>query len=161
VLAYWLHQIAAHFYQVWAVVGPLVGVVIGAWLTARWQRKKWILDNKTSEYRGILDALNSYRFVLTEYYALYKVAMVAVPAQKMYDDQIALAKAQGAVNNAFADRIFTGLAVKQSGARDEWRSLALKLKAGTSGLDELLKSVDSTHGKLVKASQADLKLHGE
>ena len=72
-LAYWLHQIAAHFYQVWAVVGPLVGVVIGAWLTARWQRKKRILDNKTSEYRGILDALNSYRFVLTEYYALYKV----------------------------------------------------------------------------------------
>jgi hypothetical protein len=87
VLAYWLHQIAAHFYPMWAVVGPLVGVVIGAWLTARWQRKKWILDNKTSEYRSILDALNSYRFVLTEYYALYKVAMVAVPAQKMYEGE--------------------------------------------------------------------------
>jgi hypothetical protein len=128
---------------------------------AHWQRQKWILDNKLAEHRGILDALNSYRFVLTEYYALYKVAMVAVPAQKQYDDQIALAKAQGAVNNAFADRIFTRLAVKQSGARDDWRALAEKLRADKSDLNELLKLVDSIHGKLVKAWQADLKLHGE
>jgi hypothetical protein len=47
------------FYRVWAVAGPLAGVGLGAWLTARWQRKKWILDNKLAEYRGILDALSS------------------------------------------------------------------------------------------------------
>ena len=115
----------------------------------------------TAEYRGILDALNSYRFVLTQYYSLYKFAMVAVPAQKKYDDDIALAKAQEAVNNAFADRIFIHGAVKRSGARKEWGDLASKLLADKSTIDDLLKMVDSVHSKLVKASQADLRVHGE
>src|SRR5271154_409055 len=127
-----LRYAAAHISNVWAVVGPLAGVGYGAWLTARWQRKKWILDNKASEYRGILDALNSYRFALSEYYALYKFALVAVPAQKKYDDDIALAKTQSAVTNAFADRIFIRIAVERSGARKEWRELAAKMLADKS-----------------------------
>jgi hypothetical protein len=150
--------LAAHFYQIWAVLGPLVGVCLGAWLTARWQRKKWILDNKLAEYRGILDSLSSYRFALTEYYALYKFAMVAVSAQKKYDDDIAFAKARSAVNNAFDDRVFTRLAVEQSGARKEWSELAAKMLADKSTSDELLKIIDSIHDKLVKAFQDDLKL---
>jgi hypothetical protein len=151
--------VASHFYQIWAVVGPLAGVGFGAWLTARWQRKKWILDNKLAEYRGILDALSSYRFALSEYYALYKFALVAVPAQKKYDDDIAFAKAQGAVTNAFADRIFIRIAVERSGARKEWRELAAKMLADKSTSDELLKIIDAIHSKLVKAFQDDLKLH--
>jgi hypothetical protein len=148
----------ARVYAAWAAVGPLVGVIIGAWLAARWQTKKWILDNKVAEYRSILDALNDYRFVLTEYYALYKFAMVAVPAQKKYDDDIAFAKAQSAVSNAFADRIFIRAGVERSGARNEWRALAAKLLADKSTSDELLKMIDVVHAKLVKASQDDLKL---
>ena len=151
---------ADNFYKVWAAVGPLVGVVIGAWLSARWERRKWVLDNKTAEYRGILDALNSYRPILTEYYALYRISLVAVPAQKKYDDTIALAKALDAVTNAFDDRIFTRQAIAQSGARNDWNSFANKLRSDKSDLDELLKMVDSIHGKLVKASQVDLKLRG-
>ena len=150
---------AAHIYAVWAAVGPLVGVIIGGWLAARWQRKRWILDNKASEYRSILDALNSYRFALTEYYALYKIALVAVPAQKKYDDDVAFAKALDKVNNAFADRIFTRKPVSQSGARADWSTLADKLRSNKSDLDELLKMIDSIHGKLVKASQTDLNLN--
>ena len=150
---------ADDFYRVWAVAGPLAGVGFGAWLSARWQRKKWVLDNKLSEYRGILDALSSYRFALTEYYALYKFALVAVPAQKKYDDDIAFAKSRSAVNNAFDDRVFTRVAVEQSGARKEWAELATKMLADKSTSDELLKIIDSIHSKLVKAFQDDLKLH--
>jgi hypothetical protein len=121
------HLTTDDFYRVWAAVGPLAGVVLGAWLTERWQRQKWILDNKVAEYRGILDALGSYRFVLTQYHALYKIALVAVPAQKKYDDDIALAKAQEAVNNAFGDRIFTRKPVAKSGVRNDWSAFAGKL----------------------------------
>ncbi|MGB7751911.1 MAG: hypothetical protein WCF88_10200 [Candidatus Acidiferrales bacterium] len=154
-----LRFVATHFYSIWAVVGPLAGVGFGASLTARWQRKKWVLDNKLAEYRGILDALSSYRFALTEYYAKYKFAMVAVSAQKKYDDDVAFAKARSAVNNAFDDRVFTRLAVEQSGARKEWGELAAKMLADKSTSDELLKIIDSIHDKLVKAFQDDLKLH--
>jgi hypothetical protein len=150
----------ANIYAVWAAVGPLVGVALGAWLSSRWQRKKWILDNKTAEYRGILDALNSYRSALIEYCALYKIGLVAVPAQKMHDDLVALAKALDAVTNAFADRIFTRQAIAESGARNDWSAFGEKLHSDKSDLDELVKLVNNIHGKLVKASQDDLKLHG-
>jgi hypothetical protein len=158
-LIYCIPTMAAdEFYRVWAVVGPLAGVGFGAWLTARWQRKKWILDNKLAEYRGILDALSSFRFALTEYYAKYKFAMVKVTEEKKYEDDIAFAKAQSAVNNAFADRIFTHGSVKRSGARTEWAELAAKMRADKSTSDELLKIIDSIHSKLVRASKDDLKL---
>jgi SLT domain-containing protein len=149
---------AEHFYQIWAVVGPLAGVALGAWQAARWQRKKWILDNKASEYRGILDALNSYRFALVEYYSLYKIALIAMPAQKKYDDQITFAKAGESVTNALADRIFTYPAIEATGARKDWSAIADELRAEKSDLNKLLKMVDGLHDKLVKASRNDLKI---
>jgi hypothetical protein len=69
---------ADNFYRVWAVVGPLVGVALGAWLTAWWQRRKWIIDNKVTEYRGLLDALNSYWWQLVNFHALYGGVLVPV-----------------------------------------------------------------------------------
>jgi hypothetical protein len=146
------------FYRLWAVLGPLAGVCLGAWLTARWQRKKWILDNKASEYRGILDALNSYRFALVEYYSLYKIALIAMPAQKKYEDQITFAKAGEAVTNALADRIFTYPAVEATSARKDWSAIADELRAEKSDLNKLLKMVDGLHDKLVKTSRDDLKI---
>jgi len=43
--------------KVWAAVGPLVGVWIGAVLAKRWQREQWIADNKRAEYRKLLTTL--------------------------------------------------------------------------------------------------------
>jgi hypothetical protein len=41
----------------WAAIGPLVGVLIGAYLAKRWQRDQWIADNKRMEYRKLLTTL--------------------------------------------------------------------------------------------------------
>jgi len=41
----------------WAAIGPLVGVLIGAYLTRRGQRSQWIADSKKLEYRELLTAL--------------------------------------------------------------------------------------------------------
>jgi hypothetical protein len=147
------------FWRVATIVGTLVAVGFGAWLTERWQRKKWILDNKVAEYRGILDSLNAYRFALVEYFALYKSGGAVPFGQRRYDDDIAFAKAQSAVNNSFADRIFTRIAVKASGARNDWSALATRMLATPAPTsDECTKIIDCIHSKLVKASQDDLKL---
>jgi hypothetical protein len=42
---------------IWAALGPLVGVFIGAYLARRWRRDEWIADNKRSEYRKLLTTL--------------------------------------------------------------------------------------------------------
>jgi hypothetical protein len=41
----------------WSVVGPLFGVLLGALLTGRNQRVKWIADSKKEEYRELLTTL--------------------------------------------------------------------------------------------------------
>lgn len=43
----------------WSAVGPLVGVLVGAWLTRSGDHKKWINDNRKEEYRELVTALTS------------------------------------------------------------------------------------------------------
>lgn len=145
------------FYRLWAVVGPLVGVGFGAWLTARWQRKKWLLDNKVAEYRGIFDALNSYRHKLTTFNAMYGTAADGVNVRDRHEAQMVMFQALDAVNNSFADRIFTRQTVEKSGARDDWDTFNTML--GRKPADEVLKQLENVHDKLVTASLDDLKLH--
>jgi hypothetical protein len=42
---------------IWAAVGPLVGILIGAYLAKQWQRSQWLADKKRSEYRKLLTTL--------------------------------------------------------------------------------------------------------
>jgi hypothetical protein len=44
--------------NVWALVGPLVGIGLGSWLTTKNQRRQWLLDNKRSEYRELLTSIS-------------------------------------------------------------------------------------------------------
>ena len=37
----------------WGVIGPLVGVVIGAWLARSWRHKSQVLESKTPKYREL------------------------------------------------------------------------------------------------------------
>src|ERR1035441_2995989 len=41
---------------VWSAVGPLLGVICGAWLARSSERAKWINENKKLEFRELLDA---------------------------------------------------------------------------------------------------------
>jgi hypothetical protein len=45
------------FTVVWTAVGPLLGVLIGGYLTARSQSRKWVADGKKEEYREVLSAI--------------------------------------------------------------------------------------------------------
>jgi hypothetical protein len=42
---------------VWPAVGPLVGVLIGAYIANRNQRSHWIADSKKEEYRELITAM--------------------------------------------------------------------------------------------------------
>src|SRR6266850_564830 len=44
---------------VWASVGPLVGVLVGALLARSWDRRKWINENRKQKYRELLTTLTS------------------------------------------------------------------------------------------------------
>jgi hypothetical protein len=43
----------------WAGVGPLVGVLVGAYLTNRIQRRLWLADHKRQEYRELFTVMTN------------------------------------------------------------------------------------------------------
>ena len=44
---------------IWAVAGPLVGVLIGAYIANRNLRRHWVADNKLREYQELVTAFTS------------------------------------------------------------------------------------------------------
>jgi hypothetical protein len=43
--------------RAWSGIGPLAGVLVGAWLARSWDRKKWISDGRKEECRELLTAM--------------------------------------------------------------------------------------------------------
>jgi hypothetical protein len=52
--------------KAWSGIGPLNGVLIGAWLTRSWQRKQWVLENKKAEYRELISTLSQGFHIITK-----------------------------------------------------------------------------------------------
>jgi hypothetical protein len=48
-----LNQWVALIHGTWFAVGPLVGVVVGGYLTIWNQKRHWVMDNKRAEYRKL------------------------------------------------------------------------------------------------------------
>lgn len=49
---------AAYAKGIWTAVGPLIGVLIGAYISSRNQRKQRIADSKREEYRELLTTMS-------------------------------------------------------------------------------------------------------
>jgi hypothetical protein len=50
------------FLTIWAPVGPLVGILVGHYLTRSWERRQWIADNQKEEYKKLLGGFNRLSF---------------------------------------------------------------------------------------------------
>jgi hypothetical protein len=48
-----LETIGSLLGKTWSVVGPLVGIVIGAWLARSRRLRHWLLASKKAEYREL------------------------------------------------------------------------------------------------------------
>ena len=54
------------FLTIWSVVGPIVGLGVGHYLSASSERRRWIADNEKEEYRKLLGALAKINVALLE-----------------------------------------------------------------------------------------------
>jgi hypothetical protein len=43
---------------IWALIGPLAGILMGHYMVRSWERRRWLADNQKEEYRRVLTALN-------------------------------------------------------------------------------------------------------
>lgn|ERR1019366_8659397 len=47
------------FLTIWAPVGPLIGILIGHYLSRSQQRRQWLADSEVKEWRELLDTMTT------------------------------------------------------------------------------------------------------
>lgn len=161
-----------------AVVGSLVGVGLGAWLTSRWQHKQWVLDNKKAEYRELLDMLNVYCFQLLKSIATYaptEIPNLYSAKQKDSDDRT-LHETQVSLNNALTDRLFIRKALTEHSVLQKFEEHVRQLDAGeyfsdtqnpsaqsksellVVGMARIVASLKELHQTIVEIAEGDVEL---
>ena len=56
---------------IWAVAGPLVGILFGHYLITSWQRRQWLADNRLQEWRELIAA------IMTAFTAIAKISQLS------------------------------------------------------------------------------------
>jgi hypothetical protein len=90
----------------WSAVGPLLGVLVGAYIANRNQRKQWLLDNKKEEYRELLSALSTAFLALLDLHTPM-VARPAVEAER-------LRSVEGESYRIIRDRLFIASEIREA-----------------------------------------------
>jgi hypothetical protein len=99
----------------WPVVSVLIGVLVGAYIANRNQKKQWVADNKKQEYRELMTALSeAFNAVLDE-----TVPNVAYGPE----EQRAFARAKTKLVTAIGDRIFIAQELREMKVLDRWQSV--------------------------------------
>ena len=154
--------IADHFYRVWAVIGPLIGVLIGSLLASRWQRQQWIRDNKKVDYRGIFDALNSFRWQVSHFYAVYDQSPGADHAAegRKRERQEAISEALSSVIGVMGSSIFVREAILRSGIIPDFQAFYHHLLEDERPptLEQAVHSLTQYHLRLLQTAWHDLGL---
>lgn len=128
----------------WSVVGPLVGVLIGAYITNRNQHKHWVADSKKTEYRELLSTLT--RAYSTIVYIGSQTTRTGVEEQK--SEQLRLESL-----NVISDRIFIAKEVKELHVSEVWGIALMKFEQSRDW-DEFGKTFDRiSKGIVARAEQ--------
>jgi len=139
-----LTTVWAFLVKAWSGVGPLVGVLIGAWLTRSWQRKQWELDNKRTEYRELISGLSkSFHYIVS--YGQLNPRPPEVQRQ--------LFEAEIAGQQVIADRIFIEKQLREGQVRELWGLIAAE-----RNFRKLWEYWETLHTVLVKMAHKDLHL---
>jgi hypothetical protein len=59
--------------KAWIALGPLVGVIVGAYLAGRDRRLTWLADNKKEEYRELISAFTKGLSTYIQQYAVQTI----------------------------------------------------------------------------------------
>jgi len=107
---------------IWAALGPLVGVLIGAYIADRNQRRQWIANCKKEEYRELISVLTKAR---STYLQIHHFTPVAGP-----DEVQALADETFRVAETMGDRIFIAAVVKRLNVLERWYAATTLFEGG-------------------------------
>ena len=97
--------------RAWGAIGPLVGVLIGAYLSTRTERRHWLRDNERLEYRQLFTTLiRSYSTIVN----------IKSRSLRTGEDELQAEQARLESLNVVRDRIFIAPEIRQMQILDTW-----------------------------------------
>lgn len=132
----------------WAVVGPLIGVMLGSYLSMRMQRSHWVVDNKKEEYRELLSALT---LAFTDIVAFHNPMVAHTPEQ-----QRAYAETERKALIVIRDRLFIANEVKEMDLLKRWNKATRDFDnngdntAFAESFGEITRSITSAAMQIIK-----------
>jgi hypothetical protein len=107
---------------IWAAFGPLVGVLVGAYIANRDQRRQWVGNCKKEEYRELISVLTKAR---STYLQVHHFTPAAGPdqVQALADETFRVAETTG-------DLIFIAPVVKRLNVLERWYAATTVFEGG-------------------------------
>jgi hypothetical protein len=118
----------------WAVIGPLVGVIIGGYLSTRNQKRHWIPDNKRTEYRELLTTIADAGGKFVVFYGIAPV--VASP-----EEQFAIGETARTSVDVIYNRLFIAKEIEELCVQKRWEN-AISALQKSHNVDAFGKSLD-------------------
>jgi hypothetical protein len=129
---------------VWAGVGPLIGVLVGAYIANRNQRKQWIADSKKHEYQELITAMTrAFNAMLNR-----SAPMVAYGPE----EQRAFAAAEDEALITISDRIFIWEELDKLKILQRWQELTRNLNA-RGDIQAFSNAVGEIRGSLIREAK--------
>jgi hypothetical protein len=94
--------------NIWAAVGPLLGIFVGSYLTRSAQRRQWLADEKVKEWRELLGTLTTSFTTIVQFSTGGKTSAEDLTAHI-------------AAGEVLGNRIFIAEEVRQLKIHDKWR----------------------------------------
>ena len=96
---------------IWGAIGPMIGIIVGHFLTRSWQQKQWMLDQRNEEWRELLTALST----------SLRASLKIYPARALSpEEQREIVEAQAECFRVIRDRVFTAADVKALNLENRW-----------------------------------------
>jgi hypothetical protein len=114
--------------KAWSAIGPLVGVLIGAWLGRIWDSKKWQRENSKEECRELVKAITH-----------------AAAMHMNVGSGVSYSQADGAYVDSiksFKDRIFIANEIRRKHILESWTTAVSDFRAHKINDDEFSAKID-------------------
>jgi len=103
----------------WTAIGPLVGVLVGAYITGKRQKRDWVANNKKEEYRELLAAMTR---TLSTCLHLHNLAVLSD------EDQKKLVTVSAELMETTRSRIFIAERIKQMNVVRRWFDMTMEFE---------------------------------
>ncbi len=127
---------------IWAAVGPIVGILLGHFLSRSWQREQWLRDKRNEEWHELLTALAE----------SLRVSLKIYPARELSgEEERTIVEAHSNSFRVIRDRIFIAPDVQALNIENRW-SAAVQYHSQTMDAKKLGNAYKELRDEIVRTA---------